>query len=468
MGWLGDRVNDARNVVDDAVDGVVDRITENVGTRDADLGSGEAPYEHALNMLVQTSWTIPVDTSMVDRAREADEETRKVVTMLEDPREFAGATADRAVQYGEHVEQIFSKMDLEETIADLNREISKANSVLDGLRSRTDELPGNRLDSFSEGLIGTLNVGACLVVPGLGVYELATGDNPVDAINSKLREKREDKAREILEDVRNEFPVAPIDASSVRRPTSLPDTTTIEPVKPWHDNDYNVPVIETTLRQSGARSLGGGRYDLDGDGVADYVDADGDGVPDYWLDRNGNRVSSDRVQGGIGVVSGAGVGSSGVPGSGQWGPGSVPLPVPGPGHAPVPMPDSGQSFAPSYPVGGGHVVDVDSVMTPGSAGFPGSTGMSGGAAGAGTVGGYASGVSPVSGMGMSGGLAVGAAGAVGAGVGVGVGSYFTNTPVRASVAPGGTLSGATGPGGRVEGVGSRVRPWWFGCGSVRA
>jgi hypothetical protein len=112
------------------------------------------------------------------------------------------------------------------------------------------------------------------------------------------------------------------------------------------------------------------------------------------------------------------------------------------------------------------VVDVDSVMTPGSAGFPGSTGMSGGAAGAGTVGGYASGVSPVSGMGMSGGLAVGAVGAVGAGVGGvgGVGSYFTNAPVRASVAPGGTLSGATGLAAGLRGSAPVAGPGGSGAG----
>lgn len=252
----------------------------------------------------------------------------------------------------------------------------------------------------------------------------------------------------------------------------------------------------------GGTPLGNGAYDINGDGIADYYDYNGDGVPDRWV--NGGGAGANGGANGA-QTPGSASGADGTDGSyppvnsddtrvnypgtpatpdypgypgrpdypdypgrpGQDGtipgtPGanypSVP-PSPGyPGQTGYP----GGAAYPSgtvYPSGGAY---PDGAAYSGDATYPGwsstsvDSGMSGGGLSSLPGAGVAGGGVGLSGAGAHGGFGAGAS--LGAGLGVGAtagglgtlaavggnGSFFTNTPVGATVTNPAGMAGATG------------------------
>lgn len=238
--------------------------------------------------------------------------------------------------------------------------------------------------------------------------------------------------------------------------------------------------------------LGNGAYDVNGDGIADYYDYNGDGIPDRWV----NGGDSTGTTGGTDSTPGVRVPTPGTPGSGSTdvnypgipstpgypgqngtvpGPGTGGYPsVPGTGGYPSvpPAPDypgagypggtSGNYPGADYTGIGGYQTPgypdwsrtaVDSGMAGGGvSSLPGS-GIGGFGTGAGAgVGLSGTGVGAHAGSGFGTGTSFGAglgAGATAGGLGTlaavgGNGSFFTNTPVGATVTNPSGMAGATG------------------------
>ena len=401
--------------------------------------------------------------------------------------EFSGVAADAALQRDAKVavardDFANSTNDAQDTMQNV---IESANDVIRDLRSRKEALPGNRLSAVASTAVSAAQVGAHVFLPVLsfGVEILTGWTDPVGRINAMLEDNREEKAKELYQDtVRKLGSISPIEMTPNDPPDPIPEDE--RPV-PWPPEPVP-PIVVTRTGDSGHTTdgvrpgggsvgdyggysmdspqanrpggvpLGGGAYDIDGDGVADYYDYNGDGVPDVWVHGGGSAGSGS-----------TGSGSTGS-GSGDW-PSLPPRPGSGSGSG------AGSGSGTDVPWGGHHM-DVDSSMTGGTTTLPGVNGVGG--AGAGTTGfggGRLPGVGGVgvggpgagSGFGLSGfagsgsvgagsgaGLSGGFAGAAGMGAGVamvggvgaikGGGSFFTNTPVSAKVVSPGAISGATG------------------------
>lgn len=441
-------------------------------------------------------WTVSGTFRQKEEASQASTSVDDVKREVELSGQFAGETADQASKYGANIVNLKYSDVLTQQASTMDTIAEQANSVIEYVRDQRDSLPGSKLDAQATAAINGVK-DAIVSIPGMGlVLDTFGWSDPVGKINMFLGNQREKAAEKLLKDVKTRFEKIPVPSEVTEFPNPEPDGE-------QDDTPPTPEFISDIASKSGSDGrvpgpgtyLGGGAYDLNGDGRADYYDYNLDGVPDVWVDSDGDGIpdiydsyddsdlaqrqniedATEQVRQNIqnGDSSGNGGGSGDDSGSGNTGPSnpigspsrpgdritrpynpnypSYPVPSPDPGRVPdtpvPPVPGPGSTVTdPVTPV-----VDVDSGMS-GSTGFVPGSGFSGGAVsfGSGTVGGM--GGAAIGGMTAGG--AVGGV-AVAAGVSGGSGSYFSNVPVSAQVTPGG-MSGVTGMAaglGRASGAG---------------
>lgn len=436
-------------------------------------------------------WTVSGTFRQKEEASQASTSVDDVKREVELSGQFAGETADQASKYGANIVNLKYSDVLTQQASTMDTIAEQANSVIEYVRDQRDSLPGSKLDAQATAAINGVK-DAIVSIPGMGlVLDTFGWSDPVGKINMFLGNQREKAAEKLLKDVKTRFEKIPVPSEVTEFPNPEPDGE-------QDDTPPTPEFISDIASKSGSDGrvpgpgtyLGGGAYDLNGDGRADYYDYNLDGVPDVWVDSDGDGIpdiydsydDSDLAQrqniedateqvrqnirnGGAGSGSaGSGNSGSGNAGSIDGGTGStydpVPLPnqpggqttYPGVQYPQIPSPGSGSipgipvppapGSGPTITVPTQPVVDVDSGMS-GSIGPVPGTGFP---AGSGSFG-----VGSGSGAGMNGMTVGGAVGgvALAAGVSGGAGSYFSNVPVHAQVTP----SGVPGISGMAAGLG---------------
>lgn len=473
--------NDDENIVEKLINSVIDYSSSDIGQN-----------EQTLNAIVRSPrWQMSDTLQNEEAATDAQQSVNEVKKSLEGSKDFQGATSDAAVTYGNNVVNLHYDTLTSSQIAAIRNIEDQANSVIAFVESQKDSLPGNKLDSTSTALINGATTAIQVVVPVLStaVLKFTGWDHPVDRINKMLRDNREKKAGELLDDVQRRFKNVAGDFGTVVDPIPGPENN------PYPEGDEdNQGNTEDTRVDGPGTYLGDGAYDLNGDGSPDYYDYNMDGVPDIWVDSDGdgvpdiyddydpnNSTQNDDYRRAYEQINNNKENSPYYPDypsddheypypnpypndwSDDWPshdepdipklvpePVDIPIVPPGPRPDPWDIPD-----IPLPPNNDDPVIDIDSQDVPTNPNVPGGTGGTGSYGGSSSAGYTGSSFASMRGAGgLGAGLAAGGvtAGTIGAGV-AGGGSYFTNTPVQAQIIPNG-LSGATGMAAGLKSAGA--------------
>lgn len=475
---MSEKDDDDKNIVEKLIASIIDYSSSDIGG-----------YERTLNIMVTSPrWQVSGTSQVSSEAETVHSSVNSVYQTIDTSDEFEGHTAEAAADYGQSISKFGYESITSSQTDRMNAVAEQANSILDGLSSQRDALPGNKLDDTAASVIRGAKTVISVAVPVLGVVlDIAGLSDPVAWINKKLEQNRENKAKEMLDSVEEQFvrlsggsdvltlPEAPgIPDSDVPTPSNVTEI----PIEP-----RDVPTV-----MGPGTYLGDGAYDLNGDGSPDYYDYNMDGVPDIWVDSDGdgvpdiyddydpnNSTQNDDYRHVYEQINNnkenspyypdypSGDHEYPDPNDWDWPPHDepdIPKPIPGPVDIPIvppgPRPDSWDiPDIPLPPDNDDPVIDIDSQDVPTNPNVPGGTdgtGSYGGSSSAGYTGSSFASMRGAGGLGA--GLAAGGvtAGTIGAGV-AGGGSYFTNTPVQAQIIPNG-LSGATGMAAGLKSAGA--------------
>lgn len=269
--------NDDENIVEKLINSVIDYSSSDIGQN-----------EQTLNAIVRSPrWQMSDTLQNEEAATDAQQSVNEVKKSLEGSKDFQGATSDAAVTYGNNVVNLHYDTLTSSQITAIRNIEDQANSVIAFVESQKDSLPGNKLDSTSTALINGATTAIQVVVPVLStaVLKFTGWDHPVDRINKMLRDNREKKAGELLDDVQRRFKNVAGDFGTVVDPIPGPENN------PYPEGDEdNQGNTEDTRVDGPGTYLGDGAYDLNGDGSPDYYDYNMDGVPDIWVDSDGDGV----------------------------------------------------------------------------------------------------------------------------------------------------------------------------------
>lgn len=478
---MSEKDDDDKNIVEKLIASIIDYSSSDIGG-----------YERTLNVLVTSPrWQVSGTSRVTSDAKAVHNSVNSVYEKIEDPQHFEGQTASAAINYGKHIGEFGYSLKTSSQTDSMEYVAEAANEVLDGLALKRDALPGNKLDATSSALIRGAKTVISVAVPVLGVVlDVAGWSDPVSMINEKLRQNRENKAKELLDGVESKLSEIANQSVDIEQLPAAPQTIDEHSDHNWEDIEVPVETRDVPTVMGPGTYLGDGAYDLNGDGSPDYYDYNMDGIPDIWVDSDGDGVPdiyddydpNDSVQNEKyeqaykTIVNIQEHNKPDLPDypyypddshTDDWRddwpshdepdipklvpePVDIPIVPPGPRPDPWDIPD-----IPLPPDNDDPVIDIDSQDVPTNPNVPGGTGGTGSYGGSSSAGYTGSSFASMRGAGgLGAGLAAGGvtAGTIGAGV-AGGGSYFTNTPVQAQIIPNG-LSGATGMAAGLKSAGA--------------
>ncbi|MFC5221959.1 hypothetical protein ACFPID_05575, partial [Bifidobacterium leontopitheci] len=237
-------------------------------------------------------WVVSNADGQEREAGQAVQAVDKVSKQIDASASFEGETAEKAIEYGKNIVNLKYDETLAEQTSTMNDIANRANSVIDYVRNHRDGLPGSKLDQQSTDMLnGVRNV--VVHIPVLNkIIDTAGWSNPVEKINMYLANNREKAAGDLLDDVKEQFRQA---VGGDLRPVALPEpeSTGGSPIPipiPVPDPDPDDNTGDDGRVPGPGTYLGGGAYDLNGDGDPDYYDYNLDGVPDVWVDSDGDGI----------------------------------------------------------------------------------------------------------------------------------------------------------------------------------